>query len=251
MEISFRTFKNRAGMRSGQIFFACFLFMSVEVVLASTDSTRIASPIINGYFSEVGSVFLWNHKNPVWDNTLQNRTKMQWAPLTWLDLEAQLRTRFITGETVANTPGYAENLSTDRGLGDLSWNIFSTENTVLNSHFDRLSARFIINRLEITLGRQRINWGQTYVWNPNDIFNAYSFFEFDYPEKPGSDALRIQYFRGIANSLEFVVKSDSGKKISMAGLYRFNRWNYDFQFLGGILDNSDLVAGLGWSGNIG
>ena len=36
-----------------------------------------------------------------------------------------------------------------------------------------------------TAGRQRINWGQTFVWNVNDVFNAYSYFDFDYKERPG------------------------------------------------------------------
>ena len=34
------------------------------------------------------------------------------------------------------------------------------------------------------------------VWNPNDLFNAFSFVDFDYEERPGSDALRIQKYTG-------------------------------------------------------
>jgi hypothetical protein len=34
-------------------------------------------------------------------------------------------------------------------------------------------------------------------------------------------------------------------------LYRFSRWGYDIQFLGGYSNSSDLIAGAGWSGSIG
>ncbi|MBN2276051.1 MAG: hypothetical protein JXK95_17110, partial [Bacteroidales bacterium] len=101
------------------------------------------------------------------------------------------------------------------------------------------------------IGRQRINWGQTYVWNPNDIFNAYSYFDFDYEERPGSDAVRIQYYAGAASVVEGAVKVDSGKNFTAAGLVRINKWGYDMQVLGGILNSEDMVAGFGWSGNIG
>ncbi|MCG8318265.1 MAG: hypothetical protein MI921_02070 [Cytophagales bacterium] len=43
------------------------------------------------------------------------------------------------------------------------------------------------------IGKHRINWGKSYVWNPNDVFNAYSFFDFDYEERRGTDALLIKY----------------------------------------------------------
>jgi hypothetical protein len=32
-------------------------------------------------------------------------------------------------------------------------------------------------------------------------------------------------------------------------MYKFNKWNYDFQFFAGVMEQ-DLVAGAGWSGDI-
>ena len=48
----------------------------------------------------------------------------------------------------------------------------------------------------LRIGRQRINWGVNLAWNPNDLFNAYSLIDFDYQERPGSDAIRFQYYMG-------------------------------------------------------
>jgi hypothetical protein len=45
-------------------------------------------------------------------------------------------------------------------------------------------------------------------------------------------------------------KIDRFKKITVAGLHRFNRWGIDFQVLGGLLSSEDAVVGAGWTGNI-
>ncbi len=90
-----------------------------------------------------------------------------------------------------------------------------------------------------------------FVWNPNDIFNTYSFFDFDYIERPGSDAMRLQYYMGSATSLEFAAKINQEDKYSLAGLVRFNLGGYDFQFLGGLINEDEYVFGTGFSGYIG
>jgi hypothetical protein len=110
---------------------------------------------------------------------------------------------------------------------------------------------FNYGKFQARIGRQRINWGQTLVWNPNDIFNAYSFFDFDYIERPGSDAARIQFYPSSSSTLEIAVKSDYKGHITAATLYRFNKFGYDIQFLAGYFNNEDIIAGTGWSGAIG
>jgi hypothetical protein len=88
------------------------------------------------------------------------------------------------------------------------------------------------------------------VWNPNDIFNVYSYFDVDYEERPGSDALRFQIYPNFTSTAEIAAKVDSGENVTAAALYRFNIWNYDIQVIGGILNSEDVVGGLGFSGNL-
>jgi hypothetical protein len=133
----------------------------------------------------------------------------------------------------------------------MSWNIVEEQSFLINTTIDRLWLDFHRNKIQVTLGRQRINWGQTLVWNPNDIFNAYSYFDFDYIERPGSDAVRFQYFTSSSSAAELVFKINSDKDITAAGLYRFNRWGYDLQFLAGLMNSEDMVIGTGWSGSMG
>jgi hypothetical protein len=83
------------------------------------------------------------------------------------------------------------------------------------------------------------------------LYNTYSFFDFDYVERPGSDAIRLQYYPGYSSTLEFAVKADYNNRITAAALYRFNKWGYDMQFLAGYFNSEDLIAGAGWSGAIG
>jgi hypothetical protein len=134
--------------------------------------------------------------------------------------------------------------ATDGTLGD-------SAGYILTSMVDRLWMQFTFGNLEIKAGRQRINWGQTFVWNPNDIFNSYSYFEVDYPERPGSDAIRVSYYTGNASTIELAAKMDSARRATAALYFRFNPLGFDIQFLGGVYQEEDLVLGTGWSGNLG
>ena len=207
---------------------------------------------INGYITNMQSTMIVDSINGNWinDNLIHNRLNFNWFPSNSFTVKVGARIRFFSGETLKHTPNYAENIEKDNGIIDLNWNVLSEQSFLLNSQIDRANVSYEKGNLNITLGRQRINWGRSFVWNPNDVFNSYSFFDFDYPEKPGSDALRIQYYTGASSSAEFVVKADSAKKVSAAALYKFTIKNYDLQFMGGMLNEQDYVIGTGWEGNL-
>ena len=251
------------------------------------DDQKIRNWELNGYISNMQSV-MYENLNDLWltENLLHNRINFRWNISDKLTFSIQFRNRFIYGDLIrfdqllkdiddqldgdttssitslfgidpgnlnsglAGFNNYVDQIDSDNGIADLSLMIAKGKTYLLNVFFDRFWFQYTIGNLEITAGRQRINWGQTFVWNPNDIFNTYNFFDFDYPERPGSDAIRIQYYPGFTSTVEAAVKLDSAENLTAAGLFRFNKWNYDIQFLGGILDSEDLVAGFGWSGNI-
>jgi hypothetical protein len=155
------------------------------------------------------------------------------------------------GDMVRLGSSYSEMIGMDPGCVDMSWNILKKQSFLLNTTIDRLWFDVNLGKFQIRIGRQRINWGQTLVWNPNDVFNAYSFFDFDYVERPGSDALRFQYYPGSSSAIEFAAKVDDDDDLTTAGLFRFNKWGYDFQFLAGYVNSEDIVTGTGWSGSFG
>ncbi len=184
------------------------------------------------------------------ENTLHNRFDLNWYINDSFTITAGLRNRIIAGNNVSIIPNYSDYVGRDVGYFDLSW-VWADKNSWIGvSQLDRLMIDYTTGNFQATIGRQRINWGQTFVWNPNDLFNTYSYFDFDYEEKPGSDAVRLQYYIGESSKIELSASINSDDKITSALLYRFNTHGYDIQFLGGIFTESDYVIGGGWSGSI-
>jgi hypothetical protein len=207
---------------------------------------------LNGYVSILHSVIFDSLSGPfINDNLIHNRLNLKGYVNENLTFAAEFRNRLFTGDMVESGPDYSEMIGSDQGMVDMSWNIINEQSFFLNMTVDRLWLDYNYGKFQARIGRQRINWGQTLVWNPNDIFNAYSYFDFDYVERPGSDAVRLQYYPGSSSAIEIAVKADFEDNITAATLYRFNKWGYDLQFLAGYFNSEDLVAGAGWSGTLG
>ncbi len=185
------------------------------------------------------------------ENTIHNRFDLDWYINDNFTFNVGLRNRIIIGNNAALIPDYSDYLGRDYGYFNLSWTWADEKSWIGLSQFDRVTIDYAVGNLQITLGRQRINWGQSFVWNPNDLFNSYSYFDFDYEEKPGSDAVRMQYYLGETGKIEFSASLNFEKKVTSAILYKFNTHGYDIQLLGGVYTGSDYVIGGGWSGSIG
>ncbi len=74
---------------------------------------------------------------------------------------------------------------------------------------------------------------QTLVWNPNDVFNVQNYFDFDSPEKPGSDAIRMQYYPSFTSTAEIAPGLEYNNALTLAGYYRHyissNAFNIQFE----------------------
>ena len=206
----------------------------------------------NGYLKFLQTIF-YQEFNKQWltDNLVHNRLNFAYYPGDHFHAAVELRNRIFYGQFVESIPGYSDLIDTNTGYFDLSAILFQGDSYFFHTAIDRAYFDLIFGKLQIRTGRQRINWSQNLIWNPNDIFNAYSYFDFDYEERPGTDAIKVQYYTGLTSNAEFVYEvADDLKKMAFAGMYRFNKFGYDFQFLGGYVKD-DWVAGTGWSGHIG
>jgi hypothetical protein len=215
------------------------------------DTTKIRSWELKGYIKDMGTV-LFSNVDEQWylENLVHNRLNFKWNISKAFSFGAGMRNRFSFGNLIMEFPDYYTAFGDDPGILDLSWNIAQGGSYVLNSSIDRLLIDFTRNKIQVTAGRQRINWGLNFVWNPNDLFNTYSYLDFDYEEKPGSDAIRLQYYPENTGRFEVTVKAAKNWLMTTAMLYQFNRLNYDFQLLGGMFDGTDLVIGTGWAGQL-
>jgi len=206
---------------------------------------------LSGYVKDMQSVMFTKVEGDwISDNLIHNRLNFRWDVNEVMKVHLELRNRLIFGESLKYIPDYSNYVDRDEGLLDLSVFLFEEKSFLLHSSLDRAWVDFSFDKFQFRMGRQRINWSHTFVWNPNDLFNTYSFFDFDYEEKPGSDAIRAVFYTSSTSQLELALKADHKHRKTMAMLYRFNRWNYDIQFLTGLLNDEDIAFGAGWSGSL-
>ncbi len=204
---------------------------------------------IDGYVKFLPSVSFTKAEDLLTNNLLHNRINIKGYFGDHWTTKVSLRNRLVYGEQVRLIPNYGELISQDDGELDLSKLWVNKEALVLHSIIDRAYVDYAKNKWQIRLGRQRINWGINMAWNTNDLFNAYNIVDFDYEERAGADALRIQY-SGKKSGSELAIKPGKNLDKSVLGyLYKFNRWKYDFQALAANY-YQDFALGIGWAGNI-
>jgi hypothetical protein len=233
-----------------RILLPVFLLVALTTVSGAQDDEK---KITAGGYASWLHIALFGKPSDTWLNSsmFHNRINFKVYPVKRVTMAIEVRNRFVTGDMVTLDPAYSDGLASDPGWVDMSWNIFSERSFLINTMIDRAWIDFTAGNFQIRMGRQRINWSQALVWNPNDIFNTYSFFDFDYVERPGSDAIRAVYSTGPASAVEAVVKMNSESRLTAAALYRFSLLSTDFQVLAGETDEELFNLGAGWSASIG
>jgi hypothetical protein len=205
---------------------------------------------ISGYVKDLVTINVADDSTLV-DNLVHNRLNFSWDPNEAFNVQIEVRNRLFFGDLVSSIPNYGKLVDVNNDYLDLSYYTPENKDWLFHTMIDRAYVEWVNEKWEARIGRQRINWGVNLVWNPNDIFNSYSFFDFDYEERPGSDALRIKRYISFASSMELAVSVDEDfDKTVMAGMYKFNTNSYDIQLFVGKA-REDLAAGLGWAGNLG
>lgn len=222
-----------------------YILLFTSIIAAAQSNIEL-----NGYVQNMQTVWTpKDNQNMLFSNSAGNRFNLTWYTSDNLTFKASMRNIFDYGQFVSLIPGYSNFASEDDGYLDLTEKITSNNSSILYTNIDRLNLSYTYKDLFVQIGRQRINWGINSVWTPNDIFNSSSFINFDYAEKPGSDAIRLQYYLDFASSFELVSKLDHNSDLTLAGKLQFNKWDYDFQILGGF-SKTDYIIGAGWAGDI-
>ena len=88
---------------------------------------------LDGYISYMNSNMFDSISN-AWsiDNQLHNRLNFEWFPNDKFTFVAQLRTRFIYGNSVLIIPGYADMIEQETGYLNMNKNVLSEKNFLLN-----------------------------------------------------------------------------------------------------------------------
>ena len=205
---------------------------------------------ISGYVKYMNTSSFSSLDSVITDNLIHNRINFKAFITDNITGVIEMRNRIFYGEGTKLNPYLGMMLDDDMGQMDLSFVPVDKNAVVIHTIFDRAYLKYISDKWEVRLGRQRINWGMNLAWNPNDLFNAYSLIDFDYQERSGADAIRVQYFPGGLSSIDMAYQPGNGLDSSIvAGLWKFNKWKYDFQLLAGNY-YKDLAIGTGWAGNL-
>lgn len=232
------------------IFTLFFSFTSI-LINAQTDDSKPSWIQLQGYIKYIqNTTFVQKIDSNASTNLIHNRLNFKFNIAPKLSARLEIRNRIFYGEQIEQTPNFGDLINQDNGFFDLSHLWVNEESFVAQSTIDRMLLQYSDEKWEVIIGRQRINWGINNVWNPNDLFNAFNLLEFDYEERPGSDAVRIQHNLRHNASIELAYKASKNSDEQIAALlYKWNRKKYDFQLLSGIYQR-DFVIGGGWAGSI-
>ncbi|MEX2088954.1 MAG: hypothetical protein WEB62_04245 [Bacteroidota bacterium] len=218
----------------------------------------LASRILNGQTFDAGGYgkYLFSHSSipsmgSLDDHGLHGRLNTRLYLTTTVTAALEIRARAYYGDAVRRTPQFASAIRSPRELEGLDLFLWESASSVGYAEVDRFWAEWTMENLQITAGRQRIALGTNLVWNPIDLFNPYSILDFDYAERPGSDAVRMQYFLGPLSKIDAAFKPGRTSSRSTAFLsWTGNAFDYDVHVVTGLRGKAWMGGGA-WAGDIG
>lgn len=185
------------------------------------------------------------------DHLIHFRLNSKWFINEQFTGAMEFRVRGLYGDSPNKIPDYKDTYFTsDYEYSNLEIFLWDQPKSIGHAQIDRLWLDYYKGNFQATLGRQRVAWGTSLVWNITDLFNPMDILDFDYEERPGNDAMRIQYYTGPVSRYEIVYKPGKSKRqTTIAGAWAYNLYDFDTFFLAGI-KNSLWTVGGNWAGDI-
>lgn len=217
---------------------------------AQDSITTIKKWRVGGYIKYVPSIqFDEDFINTNTVNLIHQRINIKWNQSSDVYFNGEFRNRIFIGEIADRSKDFENRLHNNSGAITLDKIWINERGIAFHTNTERLYTHIQKEKWNARIGRQRINWGITNYWNPNDIYNAYNFLDIDYEERAGVDAVKWQYYLSDFANIELVYAAPEKNQSVSAARYFFNKNNYDIQVIGGWYKNQ-LTIGTGWAGNI-
>jgi hypothetical protein len=238
-------------MRPVKIIAVIISFCLSLLLNAQEEKNQVKRVEWRGYIKDLQTASFVNSADSLTSlHLLHNRINFKFGLSEKFSGRVEIRNRIFYGDQLKLVNDITHTIARYDGLFDLSKLWVNEKTLVVHSLIDRILLQYSTDKWDIKAGRQRINWGIHTIWNPNDIFNAYNFLDFDYEERPGTDAIRIQHYGKNNTSVELAYKPGKRNAETIAAvLYKFNKKNYDIQLLGGVYQQ-DILIGTGWAGSL-
>lgn len=240
-------FTNKQYSHSVLLFLIVFVPVKFSFGYDEHDSTTFR---VNGYIKSLTQV-----NQSVAPDTiiagelLHQRTSMVYKPNKKLQLRLDARTRLFYGD-IFKSEAFRSGLDDKNELINLDAFIIENKQVLLLLQIDRAYIDYQSEKIGIRLGEQRINWGTNLIWNPNDIFNTYNILDFDYEERNGVQAIRLEQRLSDRKTLEIAAAPGKDSTSTYGLQYKTFFKTYDLQFSLGSLHGQSVI-GCGWAGNIG
>ncbi|HCG5596440.1 hypothetical protein ACEV74_08325 [Vibrio parahaemolyticus] len=202
----------------------------------------------DGYIKYMATYSMPDDQSNTLDHLLHNRLNFEYRFSPNWRVNVGLRNRALWGDAL-DIPQYPELVALDNGYFDLSKN-WREDDVILNSQFDRLYVSWKSDDWSASVGRFRINWSMNTIWNPNDVYNAYSIYDFDYEERAGTDAIMVSKKLGFADGLDLVFSPSQESGQNSASLRYFsNVSGWDYQIIAGRA-RTDYILGAGFATDV-
>jgi hypothetical protein len=118
---------------------------------------------------------------------------------------------------------------------------------------DRANITLSLPQCDITVGRQAISFGTTFFWNPNDLLNSFSAYEFDREYKPGVDGINAEIALGDFSGLNLIYGAGENYRLDESALLIrgfANILDFDAAVMAGRF-REDGFVGAEFSGEVG
>src|ERR1017187_5649698 len=141
--------------------YSSLLVLHSSLISAQSDSTKHPPKFtVKGYVKYLEEVsFAGDASQLLTNDLIHNRLNFRYEPDANLNFRLEVRNRLYYGELIQEYPSYTSFLTAPTGTFDMSKNWVNHNAVLFNSTIDRASAEYHDKRWDITIGRQRINWG--------------------------------------------------------------------------------------------
>ncbi|MGM0608490.1 MAG: hypothetical protein ACQESP_08725 [Candidatus Muiribacteriota bacterium] len=154
--------------------------------------------------------------------------------LSFQNLSQEHDLSFFTGSSLDNHLYFDSRFETFKYSDDFYFNArvrFRGDKDDLDLSFDRAYMNYAEDKTSITLGRQRIYWGLSHVFNYTDIFNDIDVAD-PKKDRTGVDALRILYNETFFSRIELANEFKSGNDNFALRYTQFkDGWEYMINYL--------------------
>ena len=184
-------------------------------------------------------------------STHRFRTQAHYFPSPSLEFRVELDNELQWGDFLKTRQYTRSREFADLSYLDMTLNPVENDSANWKIKTHRMYLRYNDEKVDFTLGRQRIAWGTGRIWNPTDLFNPNSPLSVEPGEKRGSDAVRINYRPSDSLSVEAawaIGIDETDIRYALRGKTSIS--SYEFSLMAGRF-RDDKVIGLDYSGYLG